>query len=163
KKDTFTIWQEYIKRKRTVYRFGGVWTQSVLAAVPWLNVIIIVILLLALHGRIAVTPGVIFDLPAAPFLEGAPGGLTVLMLSVSREMLAEEETLVFFDDERYLIRDEEQALNLAARISESIGAERNRDILLLADKRVPHGDVMAFVNLACRAGATRINVAQKPD
>ena len=38
-----------------------------------------------------------------------------------------------------------------------------RDLLLLADRRVPHGDVMATVNLARAAGLQRVNVGVKPD
>jgi len=163
RKSTVATWLQDIKRKRSIGRFGSAWAQAFLSTVPWLNVIILMVLLFALHNRIAVTPGVIFDLPSAPFLEGTSGGLTVLMLSVPREMVTEEETLVFFDDERYFIRDDDQAQNLASRINESIRNGRHHDILLLADKRVPHGDIMTFTSLACKAGVKRISVAQKPE
>jgi biopolymer transport protein ExbD len=36
-------------------------------------------------------------------------------------------------------------------------------LLLLADRQVPHGDVMAAVNLARSAGVQRVNVGVKPD
>jgi len=157
------LWSERIRAKRSVYRFGGVWAQAMLIAVPWLNAIILVVALLAANNRIAITAGVVFELPTAPLQEGSQDGLTVLMFSVSHETQAGEETLVFFDDERYLIQDEEQSARLVNRISGSLSIERQQDVLLLADKRVPHGDVMQFVNIARKAGAKRINVAEKPE
>ena len=162
KKTSFT-WSQEVRESRTVHRFGGALMRTLTTVAPWLSVIIIVAVLFVAHSRIAVTPGVVFDLPPAPFLEGTQAGLTVLMFSVSRETQAGEETLVFFDDERYLIQDEEQIARLANRISASISIERHDDVLLLADKRVPHGDVMQFVNIARKAGAKRINVAEKPE
>ena len=156
-------WKQHIRTKRPGHRFGGVWAQGMLMAIPWVNVIILVAVLLVVNSRIAITAGVVFELPSAPLHEGSQSGLTVLMFSVSRETQAGEETLVFFDDERYLIQDEEQIARLANRISASISIERHDDVLLLADKRVPHGDVMQFVNIARKAGAKRINVAEKPE
>ena len=157
------MWSEKIKRKRTVYRFGGVWGQMLSTVTPWLTALIIVAALFIVHNRIVITPGIIFDLPSGPLGEGSQGGLTVLMFSVAHETQFGEETLVFFDDERYQIRNEEQVERLAARISESIDFGRHHDVLLLADSHVPHGDVMRFVNMARRAGAKRINVAEKVD
>lgn len=163
KRSPLLEWRESIHKNRSVYRWGGAWVHAMIIAAPWLNVIILVGTLFAVHNRIAITPGVIFDLPQAPFSEGAAGGLTVLMFSVSRETQLGEETQVFFDDERYRIQNEEEATRLANRLGESIGTGRRQDILLLADKRVPHGDVMRFVYMARQAGARQINVAEKPE
>ena len=38
-----------------------------------------------------------------------------------------------------------------------------RQLLLLADRRVPHGDVVTLVNLARAVGVQRVNVAVKPE
>ena len=162
KKSPFT-WSENIRKDRSVYRFGGPWIRMVGTIAPWLSAIILIGMLFVVNHRIAITPGVLFDMPPAPFLEGSHSGLTVLMFSVSRETQTGEETLVFFDDERYLMQDADQIAHLADRISESISIGRHQEMLLLADKRVPHGDVMSFVNMARQAGATRINVAEKPE
>ena len=156
-------WSEAIRGKRRVCRFGGVWGQLLSSITPWLTTLIIVAALFIVHNRVVITPGVVFDLPSGPLSEGSHGGLTVLMFSVARETQVGEETLVFFDDERYLIRDEEQVARLAGRISESLDLGRHHDVLLLADARVPHGDVMRFVNVARKAGAKRVNVAEKVD
>ncbi|MCL1922164.1 MAG: hypothetical protein FWG50_14015 [Kiritimatiellaeota bacterium] len=160
---SFITWSQDIHKKRSVYRFGGTWGQALSTTAPWVSAIILVAALFAVHDRIAITPGVVFELPAAPLTEGSHGGLTVLMVSLSRETQMGDETLVFFDDERYLIHDEEQAARLAERLSESVDIGRHQDVLLLADTRVPHGDVIRFVNMARKAGAKRVNVAEKAE
>jgi hypothetical protein len=68
-------WSRQIRKHRNVYRFGGVWAQTLLAAVPWVNAVILVVLLMAVHGQLTVTPGVAFDLPRAPLREGARSSL----------------------------------------------------------------------------------------
>ena len=152
-------WSEAFRKRRSRAR-----TLPLFSATPWLSTVLILGALYVAHDRMAVTPGVMFDLPPAPLTEGThAGAATVLMFSVSRETLTGEETLVFFDDERYLIRDDDQFALLTSRITDTAALGRTQEMILLADKNVPHGDVMRFVNLARQAGITRINVAQKPE
>lgn len=156
-------WSRQIRKHRNVYRFGGVWAQTLLAAVPWVNAVILVVLLMAVHGQLTVIPGVAFDLPRAPLREGARSSLTALMIVVSRDTSGGEETLIFFDDDRYVSQDEEQMAMLSERLRNRMALGRSRELLLLADKRVPHGDVVRFVNVAREAGMRQINVAEKPE
>jgi biopolymer transport protein ExbD len=118
---------------------------------------------MAVHGQLTVTPGVAFDLPRAPLREGARSSLTALMIVVSRDTSGGEETLIFFDDDRYVSQDEEQMAMLSERLRNRMALGRSRELLLLADKRVPHGDVVRFVNVAREAGMRQINVAEKPE
>ena len=156
-------WSGLVRKHRTVYRFGGQWARTLLAAVPWINALILVVLLLSVHGRMVIAPGLMFDLPRAPLREGAKPGLTALMISVARDTPGGEETLVFFDDDRYGMGDEEQIALLAERLKARMAQNGARELLLMADKRVPHGDVVFFVNVAREAGARRVNVSEKPD
>lgn len=153
-----------ISRYRDVHRFGGPWSRSVLASVPWVNVIVLVVLLLVVHGRLVITPGMMFDLPRAPLREGVPSGrLTALMITVARESAGGEETLVFFDDDRYSMSDPDQLAVLSERLKGRLALQSHFELLLLADKRVPHGDVVGFVNVAREAGVQRVCVAEKPE
>ena len=52
---------------------------------------------------------------------------------------------------------------LAERLRQSLEFSESEELLLLADKHVPHGDVLQFVNLAREAGVARVNVAAKPE
>ncbi|MDR2850219.1 MAG: hypothetical protein LBW77_06740 [Verrucomicrobiota bacterium] len=156
-------WSMQVRRHRTVYRFGGVWAQALLVAVPWVNALILIVVLLAVHGQLAITPGVVFDLPRAPLREGSRPGLTALMVVVARDAPGGEETLIFFDDDRYSAQDEDQVALLSDRLKSRMALGRTRELLLLADRRVPHGDVIRFVNVAREAGVLRVGVAEKPE
>ncbi len=156
-------WSDLVRKHRTVYRFGGQWARTLLAAVPWINALILVVLLLAVHGRMVIAPGMVFDLPRAPLREGSRPGLVALMISVARNTPGGEETLIFFDDDRYSMGDDEQIVLLAERLKSRMAQNGARELLLMADKRVPHGDVIFFVNVAREAGARRVNVAEKPN
>jgi biopolymer transport protein ExbD len=85
------------------------------------------------------------------------------MIVVPRDTSGNEETLIFFDDDRYVSQDEDQMAMLAERLRNRMALGRSRELLLLADKRVPHGDVMRFVNVAREAGMRQVNVAEKPE
>jgi len=161
--ETKESWSKLVRRHRNVYRFGGVWAQSLLASVPWINVIIIIVLLLAVNQRMVVSPGVVFDLPHAALREGTHAGMTALMIAVARDVPGGDETLIFFDDDRYVAQDADQMVLLSERVKGRVAQSANRELLLLADKRVPHGDVMRFVNAMREAGVQRVNVAEKPE
>ena len=132
-----------------------------LQAVPWINFAVVLALFLALSGRLTLHPGVVFELPRASFREGLQRGLTLVMLRAQRPQGA--ETLVFFDDVRYQIGVPEQGAQLRDELARAAARPDGRQLLLLADRRVPHGDVMALVNLARSAGIQRVNAALKPE
>lgn len=153
-----------MSRCREIYRFGGPWARAALAAVPWVNVLVLVGLLFMVHGRLVMTPGMMFDLPSAPLREGMLSGrLTALMISVDRENAGGDETLIFFDDDRYSAQDADQLAVLSERLRSRLSLQSHFELLLLADKRVPHGDVIRFVNVAREAGVQRVCVAEKPE
>ncbi len=156
-------WSKLVRKHRTVYRFGGVWAQALLSMVPWIDCVIIVFLMLMVNRRTVISPGVVFDLPRATFREGMYVGLTALMITVARDTPGGEETLIFFDDDRYETQDGEQMAVLTERVKSRVALGARNELLLLADKRVPHGDVMRFVNAVREAGVQRVNVAEKPE
>jgi biopolymer transport protein ExbD len=156
-------WSRQIRKHRSVYRFGNMWAKAFLISVPWINALVLAVLLLAVRGQLVIAPGVVFDLPRAPLREGTRPGMTALMIVVSRDTPGGEETLIFFDDDRYSVLDDEQVAMLSERLKSRAALGRSRDLLLLADKRVPHGDVIRFVNVAREAGVLRVNVAEKPE
>lgn len=156
-------WLQTVRSHRDIYRFGGPWAQAAMYSVPWINVLILIVLLFLYHERIAISPGIVFDLPPAPLREGSHTGLTALMFAVTHEAMARDEALVFFDDARYMVEDNEQMSALADQVRLRIKNSTSRDFLLLADKRVTHGDIMRFVNILRNAGVSRVNVAEKPE
>jgi biopolymer transport protein ExbD len=155
-------WSMQVRRHRTVYRFGGAWSQALLSSVPWIDCVIIAVLVLLLNRRMVISPGVVFDLPRATFREGMYVGLTALMITVARDTPGGEETLIFFDDDRYSAQEAEQMSVLTERVKSRVALGARSELLLLADRRVPHGDVVRFVNAVREAGVQRVNVAEKP-
>lgn len=155
-------WSRSIRKQRTVYRFGSVWAQAFLIAVPWINVLLVFGLLFAVHNRMVINPGVVMDLPREPLREGTYTGMTALMITVTGDTAGQEETLVFLDDERYLLQDGDQMGMFADRVKSRIAAGLKPELLLLADRRVSHGDVIRLVNAAREAGIERVNVGEKP-
>jgi biopolymer transport protein ExbD len=83
------------------------------------------------------------------------------MISAQRAQGA--ETLVFFDDVRYRLDEAASAEVLRAELARAALRPAGRQLLLLADRRVPHGDVVTLVNLARAVGVQRVNVAVKPE
>jgi biopolymer transport protein ExbD len=153
-------WRADVLRER--FRPRSRIAQAWLSAVPWISVMLIVGLFWVVGDRMRVQPGVAFDLPPAPFREGMHYGLTAVMLPVSRPS-GQSETLVFFEDEPYSTAVPAQVRQLGEALRNRAARETRRELLLLADRRVSHGDVMAAVELARAAGIQRINVAAKPE
>ena len=152
-------WRSETLRNR--FTRGGWGGRALFAAAPWISLLLLAVLLLVVGNRILVQPGVLFDLPRAPFREGMRYGLTAVMIPVARTN--GQETLVFFDDEPFDLGVAARQELLAARIRSRVSLEPRREILLLADRRIPHGDVMTVVNLAREAGVNRVNVSTKPE
>lgn len=160
-------WSDYIKKRRSIQaRFRRGWFLNLSSGIPWLDSIIIIVLLLVVNNRLAIVPGMVFDLPRAPLRTGvhsAYNGLTAVMIPVVHDVAQGGETLIFFDDERFAMQDEDFAERLSLKVRERIHASARHDMLLLADKHIPHGDVIQFVNVVREAGVNRVNVGEKPE
>lgn len=154
-----------VKEHRNIYRFGGPWARALLASVPWINALALTLFIIAVHGKIAVEPGLLFDLPREPLHEDLRTDLTAMMIPVAGEGPSNGQgAMVFFDDERFLTGDKTQMEILADHIRQRATRDDcDATLLLMADKRVRHGEVIDFVNLARGAGVKRIHVASKPE
>jgi biopolymer transport protein ExbD len=156
-------WSEMIRRRRSIRnRFSKTWFRN-FRGIPWIDALIIMVLLLYVNNRLTIIPGMVFELPQAPLRGGTQGAvLTAVMIPVVQDVSSGSETLVFFDDERFSMEDEEFDLRLSGKVRARVQASATHDMLLLADKNIPHGDVMRFVNIAREAGINRVNVGEKP-
>ena len=152
---------EVVRKHRNIYHFGGSWARVLLAPVPWIGVLFVFLLLLFAHRRLSIAPGVPFDLPAGQTLAGGQSPRAELMIPVANDAPGGEETLVFFDDDRFSLLDPEQVDALSERLRAA--GKTGGGLLLMADKRIPHGDVMRFVALARASGISKIDVGTKPE
>lgn len=128
-------------------------------AVPWIDAMIVAALFWAVAGRITLAPSIAFELPAAPFSEGAATDGAIVAFNGPS---GNGDVLVFFDDIRYILGSEGDE-KLISDLTAYARTARGSQMLLLADENVRHGDVMRVVNLIRSAGVKRVNVAVKPE
>ena len=141
-----------------IWRHGCAWTKPLFAAVPWVTLTLLLALFAFIGDRLPQVPGLVCDLPARVAGQAEATGLAALVLPASG---AGDETLVFFDDARYSLSDKMSVDVLRDRLSVRAGAEPSRTFLLLADRRVPAGDIMRLVDLARGSGLTRVQIAER--
>ena len=141
-----------------IWRHGCAWTKPLFAAVPWVTLTLLLVLFAFIGDRLPQVPGVMCDLPAPVAGQAVATGLAALVLPAAG---AGEETLVFFDDARYSLSDESSVSTLKDRLGLRAGAEPSGTFLLLADRRVPAGDVLRLVGLVRDAGLERVQIAER--
>ena len=146
------------RQSEGIWRHGCAWTKPLFAAVPWVTLAILLAHVAFIGDRLPQVPGLVCDLPARVAGQAEATGLAALVLPAAG---AGDETLVFFDDARYSLSDRTSVDVLRDRLSVRAGAEPSRTFLLLADRRVPTGDIMRLVDLARGSGLTRVQIAER--
>ena len=146
-----------------IWRYGAVWMRPFVASAPWLTLAVLMALVALAENRFTVAPGLVLDLPATTLRESDVAGLVALALPMARESGSGEETFVFFDDVRFAVSDPSAAASLRRNLEERLATDRSGTLLLLADRRVPSGDLVGLAELARKAGARRVQIAEKRD
>ena len=150
-----TAWGWTPERTLGIWRHGAAWTRPVTAAVPFLTVVLLLAMLHFVGGTLTSAKGVLFDLPDAGLADGEATGLVALVMPMSHE------TLVFFDDSRYLLGDESSLRALGENLAMCVEKSPTKTLLVLADRRVAGGDLMRLASVARRNGVSRILFAEK--
>ncbi len=141
-----------------IWRHGCAWTKPLFAAVPWITLTLLLALFAFIGDRLPQVPGIVCDLPQPVAGQAQATGLAALVLPGAN---ADEETLVFFDDARYSLSDESSVLTLKERLGARSLAEPSNTFLLLADRRVPAGDIIRLVGIARESGLSRVQIAER--
>jgi len=123
--------------------------------VPFVTVGLLLLMLHVIGGTVTTASGVLFDLPAAGVGDEAATESVALVLPMRHE------TLVFFDDSRYVVGSEASMKSLGDRLSERFGRSEKTTLLVLADRRVSCGDLMAIAAVARNNGVGRLLFAEK--
>lgn len=145
------------KPERTVglWRYGANWMKPLVAATPFLTIIVLLLMLFFVSGTLTRAQGVLFDLPDSQFADGEMTDLVALVMPMPHE------TLIFFDDSRYLLGDAASMRAMDDHLSQRLSRSKQKTILVLADRRVSGGDLMKLAACAKRNGAQRILFAEK--
>ena len=142
-------------RKLGVWRYGAGWIRPVAAAVPYLTILLLLLMMHMVGGTLTAYKGVLFDLPDGTLSEGDDSGLVALVMPVQRE------TMVIFDDARYLLGDAASMRTFSENLAEGAGRNSGKSLLILSDRRVSTGHLMEVVSAAKRGGVGKILLAGK--
>ena len=146
-----------------IWRYGAAWMKPLAASAPWLTLAMLLGITALAGNRFVAAPGIVMDMPTTAVGEGEVASLTALVLPMARESGGGEETFVFFDDARFTLSDPASAAALRRSVQERMSTDRSGVLLLLADRRVPSGDMMTLTELARKAGVHRVEIAEKRD
>ena len=141
-----------------IWRHGCAWTKPLFAAVPWVTLGLLLALFAFIGDRLPQVPGLVCDLPSPGSGQAEATGLAALVLPAAD---AEGDTLVFFDDARYSLSDESSVATLKDQLGVRVGTEPSGTFLLLADRRVPAGDIMQLVGIARESGFVHVQIAER--
>ncbi len=129
--------------------------RPLIAATPFLTVIILLLTLHFASGTLTSAKGILFDLPGPGISEGETTDLVAIVTVRSHE------TLVFFNDARYVFDDPASVDTFREHLSELLANRKRKTLLVLADRRVTGGILMNLASTARLGGAERILFAEK--
>ena len=147
-------WSE---KRKTARRPGGDWLRPLSKAAPWLTVGVAVLMMALLSGTFSGAKGMLFELPSAE------SGDAVLPSAVALVMRASGETLVFFNDARYVLNDPASLAVFVEGLKRDFSSSMNKteDLLVLADKSVSCEELFKFAAAARAGGAKRVLFATR--
>ena len=152
-------WGWRSKRSSARERFGGLsWLQPLAIAVPWVTVGLLMMMMHVVGGAITSREGVLFDLPSGGYGDASDAKLVALVMPMPKEARG---TLVFFDDARYTVGDDSSLAAFAEQLADRASKTEGRTLLVLADRRVPGGDLMTLAEVARKSGIARLLFAEK--
>jgi biopolymer transport protein ExbD len=116
-------------------------------AVPFVNLVMLLMLFMILHSSFVLKPGITVNLPASSFASGA--GLGAVVVTVS------QEGMVFFNDERTTLEGLESAFSQAAF------NRPGSTLVIEADGQVRYGTIVQIYNMAIAAGLQKVVMATR--
>jgi biopolymer transport protein ExbD len=118
--------------------------------VPLVNVVFLLLIFLVLSSPLVLTPGIgMVDLPSS---EKPPtASFQGMVVTVTRE------NLIFFNNQITSLDNLDKALHTAAH------KFPRQELIIKADRQVPHGAVVQVMSMALNAGITAINWATRSD
>ena len=142
-------------RNLGIWRYGAGWSRPIAAAIPYLTVCLLLIMMHMVGGTMTSCRGVLFDLPDGALSDGEASELVALVMPV------QHETMIVFDDARYLLGDAASMRSFGEDLSGSVERRTGKSLLILADRRVSAGHLMEVVSAAKRSGVGKVLLAGK--
>lgn len=136
--------------------------QGLISVAPWVNIVFLLFFFMLIDRKFLLEPGILVDLPKAAVEQGSLFDMTAVVLSIKGAEKDSREEIVFFDDVRYKLKQEEQKKRLQRAFSSRVMDGREVTLVIQADAKVSHGTVVDLMNMALAAGIDRVNIAAKP-
>lgn len=100
-------------------------------------------------------PGIVFELPDSGVDEGELTGLVALVVPLAND------TMVFFDDSRYMVSESGWKEAFLEHLSDQSARREQHTLMVLADRRVSAEVLMNLASLAKRSGVSKVMFAEK--
>ena len=142
-------------RNLGIWRYGAGWSRPIAAAIPYLTICLLLLMMHMIGGTMTSCRGVLFDLPDGALSDGEASELVALVMPV------QHETMIVFDDARYLLGDAASMRSFGEDLSGSVERRTGKSLLILADRRVSTGHLMEIVSAAKRSGVGKVLLAGK--
>jgi len=136
--------------------------QGLISMAPWVNIALLMFCFLLLDSKLVVQPGICIQLPSGPFREGTGFEMVADVLSVPGSSGPPHDEMIFFDDQRYRVKSEEQMRNLKQALAVRLREHHDANLIIQADQMVPHGTVVQIMNMALEVGIKQVNIATRP-
>ena len=136
--------------------------QGLISFAPWMSVLLILLGFSLLDPHFVLQPGITVELPGARPTGGTRPEMVAVILAVQRSGMPRQE-IVFFDDERFVIRNKEHVKRLKNRLSRRAKALPGSTLIIQADAHVEHGTVIDVMRVAGEAGITHVTMATAAD
>jgi biopolymer transport protein ExbD len=115
---------------------------------PMVDVVFLLLIFFVLSSSFVLQPG--FKVDLQPSDVKTTGTFRGQVVTVTRE------NLLFYNQQRTTLEGLQKALQAAGR-------QRVQELIIKADKQVPHGTVVQIMTLAVEAGIPSVNIATRPE
>ena len=133
------------------------WLRPFHAAVPWITVGLLLLMLHMVGGTFTRAEGVVLDLPSGGLLDGESTPLVAFVMPL------QSDTCVFFDDARYSLGDGAFETAFGEHLAERAAKAEEKSLLVLSDRRVVCEHLAKVASVARRSGLERILFANKSE
>jgi len=135
--------------------------QGLVSMAPWIDIVLLFFVFLFIDGKFVLQPGAVIELEEAEFVDGLRPGEMLVVTSVKASKKGARDEMVFFDDVRFLVAQEEQMSGLQEAFRRTVRKRPETGLTIHADKQVEHGTIMRLLSMAKRAGIKRVNLASR--
>ena len=146
-------WQP--KRFDGVWRYGSPALKPLVAAAPYVTVLMLLVMFYLISGSFTSAKGMLFDLPEGAVADESVTELTVLVMPTAKS------TLIFFDDSRYQLEDVGSLTIFAENLAKRIESSKSKSLLVLADRRVSLEGLAKLAEVSRRSGVEKVLFAEK--